>query len=122
MKDFDRAYLLTANVAGRQYHRADEAWPSLHIGKILSLQYEPDNRHDAYAVAVMAPVGDTVLKLGYLPRTANETLATMLAMGWGDAFRCTISRLDPTASADSQIGVTVAVIRKPDAKSDTDSE
>lgn len=108
----DRAYYIDTYVAGRLYGDADTAWPHLRVGQAVSLVREPDNRNDTSAVAVYATDEEsTSFKLGYIPLRRNQPLALMLDMGWGEAFAATISRLDPTAPYDRQIGITVRIIR-----------
>lgn len=108
----DRAYYIDTYVAGRLYGDADTAWPHLSVGQEVALVREPDNRNDPSAVAVYATGEESAaLKLGYIPLRRNQPLALMLDMGWGEAFAATISRLDPTAPYDRQIGITVRVIR-----------
>lgn len=108
----DRAYYLDTYVAGRLYGDADLAWPSLSIGQSLLLVRENDNGKDPWAVAVYVIIDSRRMKLGYIPLRKNQPLALFLDMGWGEAFAATISRLDPTATYDRQIGVTIRILRK----------
>lgn len=107
----DWTYYLDTYVAGRLYGDADLAWPHLRVGQTIDLVRETDNDKDQSAVAVHVTVDDTDLKLGYVPYRKNQPLAQFLDMGWGEAFRATISRLDPTANYDRQIGITVRITR-----------
>lgn len=108
----DSVYLLATTVAGRQFHDADEAWPYLGVGARLEMRHEPDNEHDRFAVGLWFVHDGTDYKLGYIPRGNNEFVAVMLMTGWEDAFRCMVSRLDGAAPYDSQIGITVKVLRR----------
>ena len=74
-------------LAGFQFHRGDAVWSSLAVGAPLQLVREPDNSHDADAVAVYF----NTEKLGYVPRGENGAVAQMLDRGEGLA--ATISRL-----------------------------
>lgn len=107
----DRAYYIDTYVAGRLYGDADLAWPDLRVGQTVGLVREPSNDKDPSAVAVYSTPGDTRLKLGYIPLRKNRPLSLFLDLGWGEAFQATISRLDPTAPYDRQIGITIRIIR-----------
>lgn len=107
----DKIYFLDCHVAGRLYGQADAAWPLLAVGKQVTLRREPDNPKDTDAVAVDFNDGHTSYKLGYLPYRNNRIIALMLDMGWNDAFEASISRLDPSAPYDSQIGLIVKIVR-----------
>jgi hypothetical protein len=64
-------------LAGFQYHTGPRLWPELAEGQPLTLQREPDNRHDPLAVAVYwqdQPIG-------YLPRRHNGAIAQLLDDG-----------------------------------------
>jgi len=108
----EKAYLLDAYVAGRQFYEADDVWGSLSVGTTLEMDGEPGNEHDAYAVSLWLAGKDRRYKIGYLPRSSNEFVAVMLAMGWGEAFDCVVSRLDGAAPYDKQISVTVRILKK----------
>ena len=107
----DRAYYIDTYVAGRLYGDADIAWPNLRVGQAVSLVREPSNEKDPSAVAIYATNGDSRLKLGYMPFRKNQPLSLLLDMGWASAFQATISRLDPAATYDRQIGITIRIIR-----------
>lgn len=107
-----KAYLLDTYVAGRQFYDADDVWRLLGVGERLVMRGETDNSHDRFAVSLWFEAGGREYKLGYLPRSSNEFVAVMLAMGWDDAFECIISRLDGAAPLSEQIGVTVKVNRR----------
>lgn len=109
---FDKIYLFDTFVAGRQYYQADDVWRSLEVGGGMIMNAEPGNPADPFAVSLWAVSGGKEYKIGYLPRTGNEIVATMLAMGWDDAFDCVISRLDGAAPYERQIGVTIRVLRR----------
>lgn len=74
-------------LAGFQYHLGEVVWPKLSVGQTLRLVREPLNRHDKRAVAIYF---DSV-KLGYLPRQGNYTVAQMLDRG--QALHAEIARL-----------------------------
>lgn len=108
----DKVYLLDTFVAGRQFYDADDAWHFLAPGSVLQLRGEPANEADRFAVELWFSTEKRNYKIGYLPRTCNETIATMIAMGWSDAFECVVSRLDSSAPYERQIGITVKVLHR----------
>ena len=64
-------------IAGFQFHGGEAIWPSLTVGKELTLTREPDNENDPDAVAIY--LGDD--KLGYVPRSENGVVANLLDQG-----------------------------------------
>lgn len=107
----DRAYFFDTYIAGRLYGDADVAWPNLKVGQIITLVRETDNDKDPSAIAAYASINDSDLKLGYIPFRKNQPLALFFDMGWCNVFQATISRLDPTAPYDRQIGITIRILR-----------
>ena len=73
---------------GLQYYEVLEVWKKLEIGKSLQLIPEPDNRYDEHAVIVAFQDK----KLGYLPRSQNKTVSTILQAGH-DAYEAKIQSL-----------------------------
>ena len=65
-------------IAGGNHHGLYLVREALAIGERLRLRAEPDNPHDANAIAVHRADG---LMLGYVPRIANEPVAQLLAEG-----------------------------------------
>lgn len=65
-------------IAGGWYHDLAAALPTLTPGTRLLLRSEPDNPHDANAIAVSNRAG---LMLGYIPREANAPIARLLRLG-----------------------------------------
>jgi hypothetical protein len=64
-------------VAGFEFYRGEAIWPSLRVGKPLSLVREAANAYDRDAVAVY--VGGN--QLGYVPQLENRAIAQMLDRG-----------------------------------------
>ena len=85
----DGVRLLVQNspLAGFRYHAAAALWSELRVGDRLELAREPENAHDANAVAVLW----RGRKLGYVPRRDNAALAWGLDRG--AALRARISAL-----------------------------
>ena len=50
----------------------------LEQGQYLDLKREPDNKYDAFAVAIYNSQGE---KLGYVPRDKNQMLARLMDVG-----------------------------------------
>ena len=108
-----KKYFMDCHLAGRKYHDADEVWDKLKVGTVLQLQRDLDNRYDMDAVAVMyhEEKEDEDYCLGYIPRTENETIASILDMGWTDIFECRISNINPYAHPEAQIYLTIKIKR-----------
>ena len=77
-------------VAGFQFHDGEFVWPSLKVGKELTLVREADNVHDSNAVAVYFHTD----QLGYVPRVENTAVAQMLDRG--ELLKASISKLNDT--------------------------
>lgn len=61
-------------MAGFQYHQGEAVWGRLLVGDRLDLVREPQNPHDALAVAICWQGA----MLGYVPRAQNEVVAGLL--------------------------------------------
>lgn len=90
-------------LAGAQFHRLAEVWPQLSVGDPLTLEREPDNRHDRRAVRVLWR-GVTI---GYLPRAANFEAAD--EMDAGARLSARIGRLAPDPDPWKRLRVDVWV-------------
>lgn len=110
-----KMFLQECHLAGKKYYDADEVWYELKVGTVLHLVREENNLHDADAIAVMyRPDSDNpedVYQLGYIPSDENHLLAKFLDMGWGEAFECRISKLDPTAYSEAQVRLTIRLLK-----------
>ena len=107
-----KLYFMDCHLAGRKYHDADEVWEQLKVGTTLKLERDVENRVDPNAVMVIYE--DTEgedFKLGYIPRTENETIANLLEMGWSDIFECRINKLNPEAHPENQVHLTIRIKR-----------
>ena len=82
-----RLLIQTSPLAGSQYYAVGTFWQRLQVGDELSLQREPGNRHDTYAVRVDWQGH----QLGYLPRSQNRAVAD--AMDSGDKLFARIKQL-----------------------------
>lgn len=74
-------------LAGFQYHGGEALWHEMREGDTLSLEREAENPHDANAVRVEW----RGQKLGYLPRTENQSVAA--AMDNGEKVGARIAKL-----------------------------
>src|SRR4051794_40354696 len=70
--------VLECHVAGTSYHNLDEIETQLNLNDRLLLIRESENEHDKFAVAIYTSRRE---KLGYLPRSKNETIARLLDAG-----------------------------------------
>jgi hypothetical protein len=76
-EDGIRVLVQNSPLAGFRYHAGAGLWRELRVGDRLELEREPDNPHDANAVAVRWRGH----KLGYVPRHENAALAWGLERG-----------------------------------------
>lgn len=90
-------------LAGAQFHRLAEVWPQLSVGDPLTLEREPDNRHDRRAVKVLW----RGIMIGYLPRAANFEAAD--EMDAGARLSARIGQLAPDPDPWKRLRVDVWV-------------
>lgn len=112
-----KLFFKECHLAGAMYHDLDEVFELLKIGTELELVRELDNRYDKNAVAVVyrkkgtEDVADEEFHIGYIPRNENETIASLLEMGWGHIFKCTICQIVPEAHYENQIHLKISIVR-----------
>ena len=111
-----KLFFKECRLAGRQYHDVEEVWEELHVGTLLELERDLDNRYDKNAVAVIYNQGldeDTGERvdylLGYIPSGENEEIAQLLEMGWNDVFECRISKINPDGHYENQIRLRIRI-------------
>lgn len=92
-------------VKGFQYWEGATVLGDMHAGDGLELAAEPDNPHDASAVALRFRGS----KLGYVPAEDNALLALMLHFGHGGAFEAVVQQVDAEAAPWKQVRVGVFV-------------
>lgn len=75
-----KTFLCEVAIAGLPYHDASEpeALDDFELGDELVLEREPENEHDAAAIAIQTPEGHM---LGYVPKDDNAIPATLLDQG-----------------------------------------
>ena len=90
-------------LAGAQFHSLPDVWSKVRAGDALTLEREPENRHDRLAVRVLW----RGQMLGYLPRAANfEAAAEMDA---GQRLSARIGRITDDADPWKRLRVDVFV-------------
>ncbi len=70
--------VLECQVAGTSYQNIEETEPHLKTNDRFLLIRETENKYDKFAVAIYTSNRE---KLGYLPRSKNETIARLLDAG-----------------------------------------
>lgn len=110
-------FFMDCHLAGRKFHDADLVWDDLHIGQSLRMEREMNNPYDPNAVQVIFNKDGEDFLLGYIPRSDNRDLASILEMGWDDMFDCRISKLNPDVHPENQIQLTISIKRAPVATS-----
>ena len=93
--------LMVDFIAGFQHYDGPEAEPLLEVGMPLQLNREPHNRFDKNAVEIWT--GDA--KLGYVPRSANRTIADLLDKG--TKVEACVLALCPSAFPNGSVKVEV---------------
>lgn len=106
-----KLFFKECHLAGRQYHDADEVWDELHVGTLLKMERDFDNRFDKNAVAVTYTNNQDTFLLGYIPSDENETIAQLLEMGWENIFECRISKINPDHHYENQLRLTIRIKR-----------
>lgn len=111
-----KLFFKECHLAGAKYHDLDEVLEELKIGTVLQLVHESDNRYDPNAVAVVYTDGEgDEYMIGYIPRDENSELAVLLEMGWGNIFKCTVSRINPEAYYEDQIHLKISILKNENA-------
>ncbi len=98
-------HLNTFNIAGFQHWDGALVLSELKPGQALELVPEPENPHDANAIAI----GFKGAKLGYIPASENELISVMCFYGHKGAFECRVLQVDPEAKPWNQVLVGIYV-------------
>ena len=112
-----RKLLKKCYVAGLQFHDAVDFALELSEGDRLFLIREQCNEHDSNAVAVAfcddydedTVVPDEFSVIGYIPRTENSEIATMLDMGWANILECEVSKVNEKGSWSNRLEVAIYI-------------
>ena len=95
--------LQESQVAGFEFYRGEAIWPSLRVGKPLSLVREASNAYDRDAVAVY--VGGN--QLGYVPQVENRAIAQMLDRG--ERLEARIVELDDSGHPWNRVRMSISL-------------
>jgi hypothetical protein len=74
IKSYTKVYLLQCFVAGFRYYKGPELLGKMQTGDMLELVREPNNEHDACAIALHF----NNEKIGFIPAQENEMLSRLL--------------------------------------------
>lgn len=119
-KEKRRVLYKECQIAGITFHDLSDVWDELYEGAELALVREKDNKHDKYAIAVALADDydgdpddfDFDFILGYVPRTENKHLATMLDLGWSDAFECELSQVNGSNPYKGSLYMKIYMVSK----------
>lgn len=96
-------YYCHCHIAGFTYYQGVLALEELKPGTSLQMQHEPDNKHDDNAVVLYYKD----FKLGYVPRSHNAAIATLLCCGYTDIFEVYVQGVNPHEHPEKQVQVVV---------------
>jgi len=99
-----RRLLKQTVIAGFQYYRGEQLWDFLRQDLPLQLRREPRNRFDCHAVAVYWNGN----KLGFIPRSENLAIASLL--DHGQQLEARIARQYRGSSSRRQVDVCVELL------------
>ena len=119
-KEKRRVLYKECQIAGITFHDLRDVWDELYEGAELALVREKDNKHDKYAIAVALADDydgdpddfDFDFILGYVPRSENKHLATMLDLGWAEAFECELSRVNGSNPYKGSLYMKIYMVSK----------
>ena len=125
-KEKRRVLYKECQIAGITFHDLRDVWDELYEGAELALVREKDNKHDKYAIAVALADDydgdpddfDFDFILGYVPRTENKHLATMLDLGWGEAFECELSQVNGSNPYKGSLYMKIYMVSKEEVEVD----
>ena len=98
-------HLLDCHLAGFTYYDGLDVIESLKLGTPVTLISEPENPHDADAVAIYF----RETKLGYIPQAKNSFISNLLYFGYGDILEAKITCHNPEANAENQFRISVKI-------------
>ena len=119
-KEKRRVLYKECQIAGITFHDLRDVWDELYEGAQLALVRDKDNKHDKYAIAVALADDydgdpedfDFDFILGYVPRTENKHLATMLDLGWAEAFECELSQVNGSNPYKGSLYMKIYMVSK----------
>ena len=125
-KDKRRVLYKECQIAGITFHDLRDVWDELYEGAELALVREKDNKHDKYAIAVALADDydgdpddfDFDFILGYVPRSENKHLATMMDLGWAEAFECELSQVNGSNPYKGSLYMKIYMVSKEEVEVD----
>lgn len=119
-KEKRRVLYKECQIAGITFHDLRDIWDELYEGAELALVREKDNKYDKSAIAVALADDydgnpndfDFDFILGYIPRTENKYLATMLDLGWAEAFECELSQVNGSNPYKGSLYMKIYMVSK----------
>lgn len=125
-KEKKRVLYKECQIAGITFHDLKEVWDELYEGAELALVRQKDNKYDKYAIAVAIADDydgdpddfDFDYILGYVPRTENQHLATMMDLGWADAFECELSQVNGSNPYKGSLYMKIYMVSKEEVEVD----
>lgn len=96
---------LSFHVAGFSHWYGFDVLDKLTPGAKLRLVPEPDNPYDPHAVALYKGK----VKIGFVPRDHNQTLAQLLYFGHGKAFECRVTHVVSDAHPERMVYARILV-------------
>lgn len=97
--------IVSFHVAGFQYWDGALVLGDLKVGDALEIVPEPDNPHDANAIALRFGT----VKLGYVPKECNELIALLSFYGHQDILEARVQQVDSEAAPWKQVRVGISV-------------
>lgn len=125
-KEKKRVLYKECQIAGITFHDLKEVWDELYEGAELALVRQKDNKYDKYAIAVALADDydgdsddfDFDFILGYVPRTVNQHLATMMDLGWTEAFECELSQVNGSNPYKGSLYMKIYMVSKEEVEVD----
>ena len=125
-KEKRRVLYKECQIAGITFHDLRDVWDELYEGAELALVREKDNKHDKYAIAVALADDydgdpddfDFDFILGYVPRSENKHLATMMDLGWAEAFECELSQVNGSNPYKGSLYMKIYMVSKDEVEVD----
>lgn len=119
-KEKKRVLYKECKISGITFHDLNDVWDDLYEGAELALVREKDNKHDKYAIAVALADDyegdpddfDFENILGYVPRTENQHLATMMDLGWSEVFECELSQVNGSNPYKGSLYMKIYMVSK----------
>lgn len=107
-------------IAGITFHDLKDVWDELYEGAELALIRQKNNKYDKNAIAVALADDydgdpenfDFNHILGYVPRSENKYLATMLDLGWAEAFECELSKINSRSPYKGSLHMNIYMVSK----------